>query len=238
MKPRGRKPNRFVHGKNIPAGSELLLRLGAMAMRWDCCERACKLATGSKCSETERDEYLTEESATRRKVLVGLDERMADNMANVGDKGEAAWLRLAERLYRLRKIRSDTAALGPRCRRIAQGRIGRNRCRPRCVQGQNKRRMLLSGWPSLRDSKKKQQRNLRVEGNCKRQAMEPRETYKIPSREMRPRPPERCLQYTAGHMPHAGNDAGLLGRRLPLSGFRLHWTPDATSRGKFLGYRT
>jgi hypothetical protein len=73
--------------ENIPAGSELLLRLGAMAMRWDCCERTCKLATGSKCNETERDEYLTEESATRRKVLVGLDERMADNMANVGDKG-------------------------------------------------------------------------------------------------------------------------------------------------------
>lgn len=65
--------------------------------------------------------------------------------------------------------------------------------------------------------------------------MEPRESYKIPSREMRPRPLERCLY--SGHMPHAGNDAGLLGRRLPLSGLELHWTPDATSRGKFLGYR-
>lgn len=73
--------------EDIPAGSELLLRLGAMAMRWDCCERVCRLATGSKRNETERDEHLTEESATRRKVLVGLDERMADNMANVGDKG-------------------------------------------------------------------------------------------------------------------------------------------------------
>jgi hypothetical protein len=56
-------------------------------MRWDCCERVCRLATGSKHNGTERDEHLTEESATRRKVLVGLDERMADNMANVGDKG-------------------------------------------------------------------------------------------------------------------------------------------------------
>lgn len=56
-------------------------------MRWDCCGRACRLATGSKCNETERDKHLTEESATRRKVFVGLDERMADNMANGGDKG-------------------------------------------------------------------------------------------------------------------------------------------------------
>lgn len=87
--------------ENIPAGSELLLRLGAMAMRWDCCRQVCRLATGSRCSETERDEYHTEESATRRKVFVGLDERMADNMANGGDKGEAAWLRLAVCLYRL-----------------------------------------------------------------------------------------------------------------------------------------